>query len=96
MSSPIESLATTDRAPAVDALLATLDGPLGDAELQAVMGAAVKRYAERLGEGGELRAFAPGAGVTATEAMLVTTAILRAVNVQLFELGMWQAWSGGR
>jgi hypothetical protein len=26
--------------------------------------------------------------------MLAVTAILKAVNVQLFELGMWQAWSG--
>ena len=35
-----------------------------------------------------------GADITATDAVVVTTAILKAVNVQLFELGMWQAWSG--
>ena len=29
-------------------------------------------------------------------AVVTTTAILKAVNVQLFELGMWQAWSGKR
>ena len=39
-------------------------------------------------------AFPPEAGVTATHAMLAVTAILKAVNVQLFELGMWQSWSG--
>ena len=32
--------------------------------------------------------------ITATDAVVTTTAILKAVNVQLFELGMWQAWSG--
>jgi hypothetical protein len=96
MSSPTESLAVAP-ALAVDALLAALgEDRLADADLQALLGAAVKRYAERLAEGGDLRAFAPGAGITATDAMMVTTAILRAVNVQLFELGMWQAWSGGR
>lgn len=30
----------------------------------------------------------------ATAAMIMATATLRAVNVELFELGMWQAWSG--
>ena len=35
------------------------------------------------------------AGVTATDAMLAVTAILKAVNVATFELGMWQAWTRG-
>ncbi len=30
----------------------------------------------------------------ATAVMIMCTAMLRAVNVELFELGMWQAWSG--
>ena len=29
-----------------------------------------------------------------TAVMIMSTAMLRAVNVELFELGMWQAWSG--
>ena len=35
-----------------------------------------------------------GPAFAATDAVVTTTAILKAVNVQLFELGMWQAWSG--
>ena len=31
---------------------------------------------------------------TATEVMVTVTAMLKAVNLQVFELGMWQAWSG--
>lgn len=98
-SSPTDARAPAGTAdPAVGALVSALDdgAPIADADLQALMGAVVKRYAECLSEGVELRAFAPDAGVTATDAMVVTTAILRAVNVQLFELGMWQAWSGRR
>jgi hypothetical protein len=43
--------------------------------------------------GGKLAAFAPDA-VTATEAMIAVSAILKAVNVQVFELGMWQSFNG--
>ena len=39
-------------------------------------------------------AFPSHADVTATEAMLAVSAIMKAVNIQVFELGMWQSWSG--
>jgi hypothetical protein len=32
--------------------------------------------------------------VTATEVMVTVTPCSRPVNLQVFELGMWQAWSG--
>jgi hypothetical protein len=68
---------------------------LSDGEVQALLARAVRLYAERVAERGEpLPAFPEGAPVTATDAVVTTTAILKAVNVQLFELGMWQAWSG--
>ena len=37
-------------------------------------------------------AFAPDHGVSATDVMITTTSMLRSVNIQLFELGMWQTW----
>jgi hypothetical protein len=40
------------------------------------------------------RRFPRARKVTATDAVVTITAMLKAVNVQLFELGMWQAWSG--
>jgi hypothetical protein len=67
---------------------------ISDGEIQALLARAVKLYAERVAAGEPLPAFPEGAGVTATDAVVTTTAILKAVNVQLFELGMWQAWSG--
>jgi hypothetical protein len=70
-------------------------GSLSDAELQAVMAAAIRSYAARADVSDEpLPALAPDSGVTATEAMLAVSAIMKAVNVQVFELGMWQSWSG--
>ena len=56
---------------------------------------AVRLYAERAAESeGALPAFPSGAPMTATEVMVTVTAMLKAVNLQVFELGMWQAWSG--
>jgi hypothetical protein len=68
---------------------------LSDADIQAMMARAVRLYAERAAESDDgLPAFPPDAGVTATEVMVTVTAMLKAVNLQVFELGMWQAWSG--
>jgi hypothetical protein len=68
---------------------------LSEEDVQALLAAAVRIYADRAEErDAPLPAFPPEAGITATQAMVAITAILKAVNVQLFELGMWQAWSG--
>jgi len=68
---------------------------ISDGEIQALLARAVRLYAERAAVRDEpLAAFPEGAQITATDAVVTTTAILKAVNVQLFELGMWQAWSG--
>ena len=68
---------------------------LSDGEIQALLARAVRLYAERAAQReAPLPAFPQGVEVTATDAVVTTTAILKAVNVQLFELGMWQAWSG--
>ena len=68
---------------------------LSDGEIQALLARAVKLYAERAAVNDTpLPAFPDGAQVTATDAVVTITAMLKAVNVQLFELGMWQAWSG--
>jgi len=82
MSSPTESIV-----PRAD--------DMSDAEVQALLAQAVQLYAERVAQRDEpLPAFPADAQITATEAMLTVSAIMKAVNVQIFELGMWQAWSG--
>jgi hypothetical protein len=67
----------------------------GDAEIQAMLARAVRLYAERVTESETaLPAFPADAPMTATEVMVTVSAMLKAVNLQVFELGMWQAWSG--
>jgi hypothetical protein len=66
-----------------------------DADIQAMLAQAVRLFAERAAEAdGGLPAFPSGAQMTATEVMVTVTAMVKAVNLQVFELGMWQAWSG--
>lgn len=92
MSSP--EAATMTRARDLIASLGDA-GALEESDVQALLAAAVRIYAQRAeARNAPLAAFPPDAEVTATHAMLAVTAILKAVNVQLFELGMWQAWSG--
>jgi hypothetical protein len=102
MSSSIEMAAQATDAGAVRQACSligatTSTAGLEDGDIQALLGAAVRLYAQRAAERDEpMPAFHPGtAGVTATDAMLATTAILKAVNVATFELGMWQSWTRG-
>ncbi len=82
MSSQADTPARTDRKPS-------------DAEIQGHLANAVRLYAKRATEAeGGLAAFPPDAPMTATEVMVTVTAMLKAVNLQVFELGMWQTWSG--
>jgi hypothetical protein len=94
-ASRADGVALHDACAAVGAMQSP-DG-LSDADIQTLLGAAVRLYAQRAAEHDEpLPAFvAEETGVTATDAMLVVTAILKAVNVATFELGMWQAWTRG-
>ena len=66
-----------------------------DAEIQSMLTQAVRSYAARAAESDDaLPAFPLDAQITATEVMVTVTAMLKAVNLHVFELGMWQAWSG--
>ena len=67
---------------------------IADAQLQELMAVATRLYAARVSDGTRLRALTADSQVNTTDAMVAVTGILHAVNVQLFELGMWQAWSG--
>jgi hypothetical protein len=66
-----------------------------DADIQTMLAKAVRLYAERAVESeSAVPAFPADASMTATEVMVAATAMLKAVNLQVFELGMWQTWSG--
>jgi hypothetical protein len=78
-----------------DCYFGRTDPAPSDTEIQAMLAEAVRLYAERAAERETgLPAFPAGAGVTATDVMVAVTAMMKAVNVQTFELGMWQSWTG--
>jgi hypothetical protein len=81
---------------AADALAAAVADPdrIADADLRAVLAAALRLYAVKAENGMRVPLPAGGGGVTITDAMLLTTDVLHALNVQLFELSMWQAMTG--
>jgi hypothetical protein len=68
---------------------------LSDSEIQDLLALACKLYAERRQEQAELDAFGPlqdDAGITATDGAITASALLDAVSVEVFELGMWRTW----
>jgi hypothetical protein len=77
-----------------ESIVAAAGPRLSDTDVQDMLAKSVRLYAQRAAErDGELPAFTSDAA-TATEVMVTVTAMLKAVNLQVFELGMWQAWSG--
>lgn len=61
-------------------------------ELQRLITAIVRLYAVKAEAEGNFPVAAPGV-LTATEVMVVSGALLKAANVNVFELGLWQSWS---
>jgi hypothetical protein len=83
-------------AQAAEALAGALADPdrIADADLRVLLANAVRLYAAKAENG--MRNPLPGdaGGVTITDVMLLTTDLLHKLNVQLFELSMWQAMTG--
>jgi hypothetical protein len=62
--------------------------------LQALMAAVCKTYAARVEAGDALLPLPERGGATATEVMVTASGLLKAANLAVFELGMWQSWTG--
>jgi hypothetical protein len=88
---PAETLAH-----AVDALTTALGDPdrVADEDLRALLAGAVRLYAVKATTGMRVPLPPNAGGVTVDDAMMVATDLLHTLNVQLFELGMWQAMTG--
>ena len=65
-----------------------------DAELRALIANVVRLYAAKAENGMRKPLPTGGGGLTVTETMVTVTDLLHALNVQMFELAMWQAMSG--
>ena len=67
---------------------------IADADLRPLLASALRLYAAKA-ENGMRTPLPPNAGgLTMTDAMVAVTDILHALNVQVFELSMWQAMTG--
>jgi len=62
--------------------------------VQALMAAVCKTYAAQIEAGGDYMPLGQRSGVSPTEIMVTASKLLRAGNLQVFELGMWQSWTG--
>ena len=82
-------------------LAATLERSLVDGKfdlvsaeaLQAVMAAACRLYTARV-DAGEQFLPVPPRSISATDVMVTSSGLLKAVDLAVFELGMWQSWTG--
>ena len=61
--------------------------------LQALLAAACRVYTART-EAGEQFMPVPKNSVSATDVMVTASGLLRAADLAVFELGMWQSWTG--
>lgn len=62
--------------------------------LQALMAASCKAYAARVEAGNPAAALSQRTTVSPTDVMVTASGLLRAANLAVFELGMWQSWTG--
>lgn len=69
------------------------DAEASDAAIRQLVTAAVKAYSYKVQRDGGFPIIEYGS-LTPTDAMIACTALLRGVNVQVFELGCWQGWMG--
>jgi hypothetical protein len=91
LDQPAEALAQVSAA-----LAAAVADPdqIADADLRTLLAGALRLYAAKA-ENGMRTPLPPDAGgLTVTDAMVAVTDILHALNVQVFELSMWQAMTG--
>jgi hypothetical protein len=62
--------------------------------IQALMAAACRSYSAQIEASGHFPLLAARSRVTSTDVMVTASGLLKAANLAVFELGMWQSWTG--
>jgi hypothetical protein len=99
---PVKVAAEGSASADATALAATIERGLQNGELdmlspkafQALMAALCKSYGAQVEAGRVFLPIADRMSVSPTEVMTTTSGILKAANLAVFELGMWQSWTG--
>jgi hypothetical protein len=82
---------------ATDLELGLADGHLdvvSRAAQQQLLAALCKTYSQQVQGGDQALPLQARSGVSPTDVMIMAGALLRAADLQVFELGMWQSWTG--
>ncbi len=100
---PLKRSETADNGASADAkkVAATLERGIVDGKLdtvsaealQKLIAAACRVYTARL-EAGEQFMPIPKNSISATDVMVTASGLLKAADLAVFELGMWQSWTG--
>jgi hypothetical protein len=70
------------------------DDAISEDAMQTLMGALCRIYAAQVENGAKYTPIAEGQIVSPTGVMVTASGMLRAANLAVFELGMWQSWTG--
>jgi hypothetical protein len=62
--------------------------------LQVLMAALSRAYSARIENGEKILPLASRTAVSPTDVMHTASGLLRGADLQVFELGMWQSWTG--
>jgi len=99
---PAPANATGDASAVARKLAADVDRALAQGQtdlltneaIQALMAAACRSYSARVEAGGGFPPLADRSRVTSTDVMVTASGLLKSANLAVFELGMWQSWTG--
>jgi hypothetical protein len=70
------------------------DDAISEDAMQALMGALCRVYAAQVENGKHYTPIPEGQVVSPTGVMVTASGLLKAANLAVFELGMWQSWTG--
>jgi len=69
-------------------------GLLAPEAVQALMAALCRIYSAQIEGGAQFMPLPARTRVTSTDVMLTASGLLKSANLAVFELGMWQSWTG--
>ena len=70
------------------------DDAISEEAMQKLMGALCRVYSAQVENGAKYTPIPEGQAVNPTGVMVTASGLLKAANLAVFELGMWQSWTG--
>ena len=101
-AAPVAASGLDDASAAARRLAAEIDAALAQGHpdllspdaLQALIAAVCRSYSAQIEAGVSFPPLAEWSRVTSTDVMMIASGLLKSANLAVFELGMWQSWTG--